>query len=43
MDETLQSDDIEIVDLGDAKELTMGKLQANVAEDNPVLPRRDIL
>lgn len=43
MEETLQSDELEIVDLGDATELTMGKPVGPLAEDNPVLPRRDIV
>jgi hypothetical protein len=38
MNETL---DLEVVDLGDAKEVTMGPIAPNPAEDHPVLIFRE--
>jgi hypothetical protein len=42
MNEALQPEELDIVDLGDAKELTKGLLQGPFVEDNPVAPRRVI-
>lgn len=43
MNETLHQEELEIVELGDAKELTKGKQTGDFAEDNQVAPRRQIL
>jgi Family of unknown function (DUF5974) len=42
MNEALQPEELEVVDLGDAKELTKGSLEGAFFEDNEVAPRRPI-
>jgi|GEM_PF-5424236 len=40
MDKTSQTQEMEVVDLGDAKELTMGTPSTQHTEENPEVPAK---